>query len=102
MAKNENQYCMCPQPGAVSAKTKAAYAGRRAALVNEFFWGVQPIIRIKFLSGSASLKKRVREQAEGWTVPGIAGVTFNWVPKTQKADVRIAFLQGKGSWSYLG
>jgi astacin (peptidase family M12A) len=99
---NERQFCMCPQPDAVSAKTKKAYAGRRAALVNEFYWGVQPIIKVKFIGGSTGLKKRVRDQAAGWTDPGIAGVTFNWVPKTQKADVRIDFQQGNGSWSYLG
>jgi serralysin len=99
---NPTYYCLSPLPAASSVASRAAYSGRRAALLNDNRWPAGSVIRVKFLGGTRKLRKMVRDQAQGWTVPGVANVTFSWVPRSGRADVRIAFQPGDGSWSYIG
>jgi hypothetical protein len=97
---------MCPTPDALSASSQAAVLGRKAALLKEAFWGPHPTITVGFLEGSPNLRQRVADAAKLWISDGGAKVTFAFLtdpavdPKT--ADIRIAFMPGKGSWSYLG
>jgi hypothetical protein len=43
----------------------------------------------------------VKEVAQRWTGPGMANLRLSFVDEGD-ADIRIAFRQGNGSWSYLG
>jgi serralysin len=99
---NEHRFCVVMTPDTLSPEAKAALAGRKAALLNESKWPSGSVIRIKFLEGDPGLQARVRNAAKKWTAPGLANVTLNFVGPTDQADVRIAFEQGNGSWSYLG
>jgi serralysin len=91
---NQNHYCVCISEGPQGSNEKAA-------LLNEARWNEGDVIRVKFLEGEESLQDRVRETAERWTEPGMANVQFQWVDEGD-AEIRIAFEQGAGSWSYLG
>jgi hypothetical protein len=91
---NPDHYCIC------IAQQKQD-VNSRAALLNASRWNSGDIIRIRFLEGDESLQRRVRETAERWTAPGMANVKFQFVD-AGPAEVRIAFEQGNGSWSYLG
>ena len=62
-------------------------------------WAIGRTLRIKFLGGSANLRQRVMEKAMIWTK--FANLNFQFV-KSGDAEIRIAFQEGKGSWSYLG
>jgi hypothetical protein len=73
----------------------------RAALLKEGKWEPSDVIRVKFLEGDQSLRERVRAVAEQWTAPGKANLTLQFVPEGD-SEIRIAFEQGNGSWSYLG
>lgn len=76
-------------------------AGGRAAVLNEAQWPGGQQIRVRFLEGDESLRDRVGAVAERWTAPGMAQLEFIWVDEGP-AEIRIAFEQGIGSWSYLG
>ena len=92
---NLTHYCVAISQGPQTAND-------RAALLNESQWEQDEVIRVKFLQGSPALRDRVRAMAERWTGPGMAQLTFEWVDDNAEADVRIAFVEGDGSWSYLG
>ena len=101
MAENEDRYCMMITPESLSPEAQAALAQSKAALLNDSKWTVGSIIKVKFVGGSADLQKKVRAVAERWTAPGLANLRLNFVPGGD-ADIRIAFMPGKGSWSHLG
>lgn len=98
MSANTSHFCMClrnkpgvdPIPGA-----------ERAAVLREAKWAPGTEISVHFLSGSDALKQRVRDVAEEWVGNNMANLSFRWIDDNT-ADIRIAFVQGDGSWSYLG
>ena len=92
---NKKHYCVCISEGPQSSNEKAA-------LLNDARWNEGDVIRVKFLEGDESLQDRVRQTAERWTEPGMANVQFQWVDQDDDAEIRIAFQEGDGSWSYLG
>jgi serralysin len=91
---NQRHFCMLPMPAALQGNTKAA-------LLNEFKWNPGTTIRVTFLEGDPDLRARVRAVAEAWTGPEMANLAFQFGDEPD-ADVRVAFEQGNGSWSYLG
>jgi hypothetical protein len=94
MAENERHYCMVAMP-------REAEGNTRAALLNEFKWSAGTTVRVRFLEGDPELQKRVQRVAEEWTGPDMANLTWQFGDDPD-ADVRVAFEQGNGSWSYLG
>lgn len=92
--ENLDRYCVCISEQKQDSNDKAA-------LLNGARWNLNDTIRIRFLEGDKSLQQRVRAVAEEWIAPGMANLTFKWVD-SGPAEIRIAFQQGKGSWSYLG
>lgn len=91
---NLEHYCVCITPQKQNVNDKAA-------LLNEARWNSGDVIRVKFLEGDQSLQQRVRAVAERWTAPGMANLRLRFVD-SGPAEVRIAFQQGNGSWSFLG
>jgi hypothetical protein len=94
MADNARRYCIC-----ISNEDQAING--KAALLNAARWTPGDTIRARFLEGDESLQQRVREVAERWTAPDMADLTIQWVDSAP-SEIRIAFAQGDGSWSYLG
>jgi hypothetical protein len=92
MAENPDRFCV------VMSQEKQDL-NDRAAILDGARWTTGQKIRVRFMEGDESLQERVRAVAERWTE--IADLTFQWV-KEGKAEIRIAFMQGQGSWSYLG
>jgi len=99
MAVNEHFYCMCPTKGSLGSADQKRLASHKAALLEGAKWDVGRIITIRFLNGAPELQQRVRKVAEEWTK--LANLTFNF-RTSGPTDIRIAFNQGNGSWSYLG
>jgi serralysin len=91
---NTNHYCVVVSDGAQDKNDKAA-------LLNDARWPDGAEIRVRFLEGDESLRERVKAVATRWTGPDMAKLTFNWV-EGGESDIRIAFQQSDGSWSYLG
>jgi serralysin len=94
MSDNEHHFCMCAVPK-TNVKTKAA-------LLRKYQWPIGSTITVKFLGGAKSLQERVKKVAKEWTGgANMAKVTLAFKDQGD-ADIRIAFQQGNGSWSYLG
>ena len=91
---NQSHYCVC-----ISQEQQTS--NDKAALLTGVAWNSGDVIRVRFLEGEESLQQRVRDVAERWTVPELANLQFQFVTEGE-AEIRIAFEQGDGSWSYLG
>jgi serralysin len=94
---NGNHYCI-----AITPEGQDQDVSGKAALFTEFRWNPGDHITVKFLEGDEGLRERVKEVAERWTADDMADLTFDWVGDDDEAEVRIAFQQGDGSWSYMG
>lgn len=92
--ENERHYCLLLMPGELDGKP-------RAALLNEFKWQPGTQVKVRFMEGDPQLQERVRQVAQEWTGPQMANLSLQFV-EDGDADIRIAFQQGDGSWSYLG
>jgi len=67
-------------------------------------WGNGDTINIAFIGGTEDQRKKVIKYGSEWVNnPGIpVSLFFNFIEDLGKADVRISFKRGIGSWSYLG
>jgi hypothetical protein len=108
MTDNPDRYCTCFTAGDLSPEDQQRLAAHKAALLRSAKWGVGDRITIRFLGdartrfGAADgerLEKRVRDVALEWTK--LANLTFDF-RASAPTDIRIAFMDGRGSWSYLG
>jgi hypothetical protein len=99
MATNEKHYCVCLTEGDLNEADRAALSRRRAAVLNNARWPLASQITIRFLGGNGTLQERVRNVATEWTK--VANLSFQF-QNNGSTDVRIAFVPGGGSWSYLG
>jgi serralysin len=93
--------CKTLMPLEPSDEDLARVRSHRAALLLSTKWESGQTITVKFLEGEQSLKDRVAAVAREWTKPGRANLDLRFVDQGP-ADIRIAFVQGDGSWSYLG
>lgn len=93
MSANESHFCMCVVPSS-RLKTKAA-------LLKKYKWPIGSTITVKFLGGAKSLQERVKKVAREWTGPSMAKLTLQF-RDSGDTDIRVAFVEGDGSWSYLG
>jgi serralysin len=73
----------------------------KAAILDGARWPAGQEIRARFMEGDESLRDRVKAVAERWTAPGMARLKLQWI-EDGPSEIRIAFEQGNGSWSYLG
>ncbi|HYP43571.1 MAG TPA: hypothetical protein VEQ66_00045 [Propionibacteriaceae bacterium] len=94
MTTSQTHFCVVVSRAAQAANDKAA-------LLNEARWNPGDQIRVRFLGGAPELRARVQEVAERWTGPGMAHLYFSFVDEGD-SEIRIAFREGDGSWSYLG
>jgi serralysin len=99
MSVNENHYCVCLTEGNLSEDDKKRLAGHKAALLRGTKWDIGENITISFLEGAPELRERVKNVALEWT--RFANLNFDFVNHS-RGNIRIAFEQGDGSWSYLG
>ena len=90
--RNDHRYCVC-DPGAIQW-------GTRAALWKQVQWPRGSVITIKFIGGDPVLHQRIKSVAFEWFALA-RSLRFVFV-SSGSADIRIAFQQGNGSWSYLG
>lgn len=99
MVANPNHYCMCITARELPPADQASLAHHRAAVLKNSRWQTGATISIRFLEGDPQLQARVRSVALEWT--RIANLNFQFVAEAP-TDIRIAFAQGNGSWSYIG
>ena len=92
--ENERHYC-------VVVSTDEQRTNDKAALLNAARWNTGDEVRVMFMDGDPDLKDRVRAVAERWTGPDMANLAFQFVEQGD-AEIRVAFQEGDGSWSYLG
>lgn len=99
MSINEHHYCSCLIKGEIDASDRQRLSAHKAAMLLGAKWPVGSLITVRFLEGDAGLCQRVRAVAEEWT--DLANLTFDF-RTSGPTDIRIAFMAGRGSWSYLG
>jgi hypothetical protein len=64
-----------------------------------FLWKPGTTLKVRFLGGTPVMRARVEQYARVWEQ--YANIRFDFVDDGD-APIRVAFMRGKGSWSYLG
>ena len=93
MSENERHYCVVADAPELPAT--------EAALLLETKWKPGSEITVRFMQGAPELKRRVRAVAQEWTGEKMANLKLKFVD-AGPAEIRVAFMPGNGSWSYLG
>lgn len=70
----------------------------RGAALTSKLWAKGQVITVSFIGGSNFVRQRVIAYAKQWEQ--FANITFNFVENN--GMLRVAFMQGAGSYSYLG
>lgn len=102
-----HRYCAVRYPAALRQAANAAPNGARLLRERQYTWPVGSVIRYWFYdrpaawAGAAQQRDVVRKAFGIWAKLGL-GIRFEEVGERRQAQVRIAFLQGDGSWSYVG
>lgn len=99
MQENMTHYCACLTQGDLPQDAQEKMFQKKAAVLKNARWQSGEQILIRFLEGSRELQERVRDVAQEWMK--IANLNLEFVQEGP-TDIRIAFEQGNGSWSYLG
>jgi hypothetical protein len=71
----------------------------KAAVETAKKWKSGRTLRVRFLGGHPAVKQKVVQYAKQWEQHCSIRFDFNDAPD---AEIRVAFLAGEGSWSYLG
>jgi hypothetical protein len=69
------------------------------AMDKSAYWRPGTQLHVRFLSGSVLVKEKVKYFAQIWEQHANIDFVFDDSPNAQ---IRVAFVQGGGSWSYLG
>jgi hypothetical protein len=69
------------------------------ALWKSRMWANGKKLKVKFLGGDDYLKSKVIHYAKKWE--DFANIKFDFI-SNGNAEIRISFMMGKGSWSYVG
>jgi hypothetical protein len=74
----------------------------RLAVDTSKVWKPGQVIRIAFLGGTNTQRQKTIEYAEKWLE--FANLDFEWrtAKDIHRAQIRIAFQRGQGSWSFVG
>lgn len=110
MADPELHVCLdlplAPEFSAIAeAKAAAEHASPgplspiEAALVRAKRWKTGRTLKVRFLDGAESLQQRVAQSAQEWMTHANIVLDFG---NHANAEIRVAFIQGAGSWSAVG
>lgn len=99
MTQNLTHYCTCLAGAPATAEDKLGISFSKAAVLKAAMWDNGALITCRFLGGSEALQARVKAVAKEWEK--VANLTLDF-RNSGPTDVRIDFVQGDGSWSYLG
>ncbi|KAI4213869.1 MAG: hypothetical protein LQ351_003564 [Letrouitia transgressa] len=75
------------------------------AIGKDKFWSIGQTLKVSWWNGPGqtatdALKRRVKIAAKQWDA--ICNISLDFGNHGQGADIRVAFLPGQGSWSYVG
>lgn len=82
----------------MQATMRAAGRTRAVAPIGKT-WMNGSTLRVRFMGGTPAQQAKVREQAGWWTAHANLKFEFNHAPD---AEIRIAFDENDGAWSYVG
>jgi hypothetical protein len=82
----------------MQATMRAAGRTRAVAPIGKT-WMNGSTLRVRFMGGTPAQQAKVREQAGWWTAHANLKYEFNNAPD---AEIRIAFDENDGAWSYIG
>lgn len=107
MGKPEGLCCAVPVSKSRVVEVSASAGRVRSIRSFEKKWINGSVLKYHFLEAFANgsdwedFKALVREGFATWKAQGL-GLTFEETSDLQTAQIRIGFLQGDGSWSYVG
>lgn len=73
----------------------------RAVLFPTALWPTASSLRVRFLSGTSGQQAHAMKQALWWIQEAHANIKFEFTQNTN-AEIRVAFDENDGAWSYIG
>jgi len=73
----------------------------RAVLFPTALWVTGATVRVKFLSGTSGQQAYAMKQAMWWIQEAHANIKFEFT-QSAEAEIRVAFDESDGAWSYIG
>ena len=98
MTQKEVEFC-CAMPELVG-KDRRLSRKSRAVFLSDTKWLTGDTIKIAFIGGTPEQWDHVEKTANIWL--RYANLVFQWRVSVQDSDVRISFVKGAGSWSFMG
>ncbi|MFC0804619.1 MULTISPECIES: M12 family metallopeptidase [Sinorhizobium] len=96
---NAKHFCKCILDAPKDSHDIQKISRPRAAVLNGAKWQPGDLVSCRFLSGTPALHERVKSVAREWE--RFAELTLDFRDHGS-TDIRIDFVRGNGSWSYLG
>jgi len=84
-------------------KTLPMFMGKsiaRAISAKGKTWDVGQTLNIYFIGGTKAQKSKVYNTVQ--TIKKYANINFRLVSHRENSDIRVSFMRGRGSWSYVG
>jgi hypothetical protein len=97
-------YCAAPPSALPDLPASMVAERQRAIIVGRTKWVNGTTLRYAFMSANGQLADQqavVRKAFQEWKDLGL-GLNFTEVSQPAEAEVRIGFVRGDGSWSYIG
>ena len=80
-------------------ETRAGNIRRAVGSFGKYWTGKQPTVTVRILAKNATREAYFKQAANDWS--SFCGLKFQYIT-TGKADIRVRFDDGEGSWSYVG
>jgi len=103
-SKDPKPYCAAPPHALPDLPSSMVAERQRAIIVGRTKWVNGTTLRYAFTSGNGQVGDQqavVRKSFQEWKDLGL-GLNFTEVSQPTEAEVRIGFVRGDGSWSYIG
>jgi serralysin len=75
-------------------------SANRSTFIKDTKWDNGATIKICFIEGTPEQREHVKKVAAKWL--NYVNLKFEYYVPQELSDIRIAFMEGQGSWSYLG
>jgi len=104
MMSDKRMYWVCSTPevdGGARVESSPTQLLPMGVAAQGKLWKNGTELKIRFLHGSPELQERTLTVGASWLVDGV-NLKMRHLQPGEKADIRISFDPGRGSWSYIG
>ena len=100
MSQEKSKKCFCSAMPELIGQDRRLSRRSRAVFIGDVKWETGETIKIGFIGGTNEQRAHVEQTANVWLK--YANLAFQWNVAIEESDVRVSFVKGGGSWSFMG